>query len=96
MLQGNFIVNSVKGKIISEHGYYEEKPLIEQSISLASYRDNLVDIIAKLQNRVNITKSRIEDQKTERLNSTLEFVSNFSNGDILFTVSPPILTTFEF
>lgn len=61
-VSGNYIVNSVNGRVITSDGYYFNKPLvILDNVELVSYRDDLSDFLKKFKNQFALTEALLQE-----------------------------------
>lgn len=72
LLTENLVVEAVKSTYIHYKGQ-NRRPLIEQVITLSSYRDSLKDLLLSLRNRVEKNQAVLEDVKEDRGRSGFGF-----------------------
>lgn len=86
----NFIVTESSGKVIVDDGLYKDKPLIVQEVILSSYKDNLSDLLAKLETDSELFQS---NSLETIVNEVIYF--ELSYDDVLDEISELILTAYN-
>lgn len=89
-IKGNFIVTESSGKILSENGLYKNRPLIIQDIKIASYKNNIDDVLAKIKNNsIALANMNLTHNIEEILLTSIDF--NIVDDSALDLLIIPIL-----
>lgn len=91
---GNYIVTESKGAILSEYGRHRNKPLITQQLKVQNRKNNLEDVLGKIQNNSlalrNYNLKRVENETTVdiiRIKEVLDGALDLLTTPVLTSIS---------